>query len=286
MGQRRRDGAFEGIEPDICRAIAITIFGAPKVHFLVQDNVKAFLSGDADIAIRRLTWTFARDVGRGLRFGPVILHDGQTFLVRRGGAVANVADLAGKRICVSTDANFVVTLLRDFARRKMAVHLEIEPTRMAAMDKFLGGGCDAVSADASELASALNAIGTRAGAYQILPVRISQEPLAPMICRGDDAFLDIVNWSIFALIAAAELGIDQSNILQKRQSADPLLRVFFTPGSAKNFTQDWPFHIVSLLGNYDTLYARHLGRQSPANLAPGDNAVRAAGGMLFAPPFR
>jgi general L-amino acid transport system substrate-binding protein len=285
MGLRGPDGIFSGFEADLCRAVAITLFGAPKVNFLTLDTVPQFLASDADIAMRRLTWTFSREAGADLRFGPIVLYDGQTFLVKAEAGIANADALSGRRMCVSTDAAFVANLKRFFGARGLALNIFTFAARQEAEAAFFAGECDAFSADATELASALHARPALSSAYRILPERISKEPLAPLLRKGDDAFFDVVRWSILGLIAAEELGITPENLEAKRKDKDALLRGFFEAPNPEGFTPDWPALLVYQLGNYGLLYERHLGRNAPSRLERGANALAPFGGLIFAPPF-
>jgi len=285
MGLRGQDGTYSGFEADLCRAIAITILGAPRVNFLTLDTVPQFLASDADIAMRRLTWTFTREAGPDLRFGPIALYDGQTFLVKNESGINEAGALSGKRICVSTDAAFVANLKRYFAARNMALNIFTMAARQEAEAAFFAGECDAFSADATELASALNARAELQGRYRILSERISKEPLAPILRKGDDGFFDVVRWSILGLITAEELGITPDTLETKRKNQDALMRAFFEAPNPDGFAQGWTSLLIAQLGNYGMLYDRHLGRGAPAQLERGENALASSGGLLFSPPF-
>ena len=45
----------------------------------------------------------------------------------------------------------------------------------------------------------------------ILPDVISREPLGPLVRKGDPRWLDVVRWTLNALIAAEENGVTQAN---------------------------------------------------------------------------
>ena len=47
---------------------------------------------------------------------------------------------------------------------------------------------------------------------QCLPEIISKEPLGPVVAQGDDQWMDIVAWTLYALINAEELGITSANV--------------------------------------------------------------------------
>lgn len=282
MGKREADGNFSGFEADFCRAVSVTIFGTPKVRFLAIDTLDAFLNSDADMAIRRLTWTFAREAGR-LRFGPIVLHDGQTFLVKEIGGISKIEDLSRKRICTSLDAAFTANLKRAFGERKLSLNMLNSAARTDAEKAFFAGDCEALSADATELASALNARPDIASRYRILPERISKEPLSPVLRRGDEELFDAVRWTFFALVTAEELRVTRQTTLGKTEGP---LRDFLGAPAPPGFAQRWTEKLVRNFGHYGAIYDRHLGRNAPARLARGQNALARDGGLLFAPPFK
>ena len=79
-------GIHQGLDADICRAVAAAIFGDPsKVRFSVVTSaarLPALQSGQIDLLPRTTTWTQSRDTANGLNFTAVTFYDGQGFMVR------------------------------------------------------------------------------------------------------------------------------------------------------------------------------------------------------------
>ena len=226
-------GAWHGFDVDICKAIAAGIFGdATKLRFKPIDTLANFAADrEIDLVLRGLTWTSGREVSGGLRFGPIILYDGQGFLVPKKLNIASPDALSGKSICISTDAGFT-----DFRRglqvyfdnRKLVLKPVVKDRRANAADAFFAGECDAMSADASELAEAVIEKAPHPEDYVILTQQITKEPLAPLLRKGDDQFFDAVRWAIFALIDAEELGVTErqsrAHARQQRSRSQIFLR--------------------------------------------------------------
>ena len=65
-------GAWTGLDVDICRAIAAAMFGdAGKVRYTAlsaQQRFTALQSGEVDVLARNTTWTLSRDTSLGLDF--------------------------------------------------------------------------------------------------------------------------------------------------------------------------------------------------------------------------
>ncbi len=287
---RAERGNYIGFEPDLCRAVAIAIFGTPKIAFKPVTTAQTFLqSNDIDIVFRGLTSSFRREAGTDIRFGPIYLYDGQTFLVRSKMGARTVAQLSRRSICVSSDmyADFMPALQLHFHDRNLVLNAKSVQTRAEAERLFFAGSCDAVTADASELASAVIAHGGSAGEFSIFADHITKEPLAPLLRKGDDQFFDIVRWSLHALVAAEELGITQSSADTARAAATPDIQAFFAPPpQASGLAAGWSYAIVKQLGNYGEVFERHLGAGTAARLPRGLNRLGTQGGLLYAPPIR
>ena len=290
MSQRQADGSFTGFEPDICRAIAAAIFGAPNVAFAPTVTLAAFLESDEiDLVIRGLTRSFRRDVQGSVYFGPTILHNGQTFIVRRSLGAETMEDLSGRTICVSSDvyADFFPPLRRHFDRHGWTFEGVGTQTRAESEELFFAGACDAVTADYAELASAIIKHAEDPADYAVLPGHIEEEPLAPLLRRGDDEFLSLVTWTIYALINAEALGITSANVDAMRGAGDAEIIAFFAePPPGSGFHSEWSAAIIQAVGNYGEIFERHLGASDAANLPRGPNRLWRDGGILYAPPIR
>jgi len=283
-------GAWRGFDIDICKAVAAGIFGdARKIRFKPIDTLVHFAGDpDIDLVLRGLTWTSGREIAGALRFGPILLYDGQGFLVPKALNIASPDALSGKTICVSTDAAFLTGLRTYFRTRNLTLKALVKERRAEAEDAFFAGQCDAMTADASELAEALIGKAPRPDDYTILGQQISKEPLAPLLRKGDEQFFDAVRWSIFALINAEELGIDAANLETMRASPDPDVKFFFAPPPKGTASLDaaWTAAIVKAVGNYGEIYERNLGGGSRAKLPRGLSRLWTQGGLLYAPPIR
>jgi general L-amino acid transport system substrate-binding protein len=127
--------------------------------------------------------------------------------------------------------------------------------------------------------------------YDILPEIISQEPLSPVVRRGDEEWLTLVKWVLFALIEAEERGVTQANARAlQNTSSDPGLRRFLEsrglPEKSLGLSPGWVLRVIESVGNYGEIYERHLGSQSELKPDRGLNRLSTQGGLMYAPPFR
>ena len=122
--------------------------------------------------------------------------------------------------------------------------------------------------------------------HVVLPDRISKEPLGAAVRKGDEQWLDIVKWTVFALINAKELGVTQANADEQLHSEAPavkrLLGVTADHGRLMALDNHWAYWASKAVGNYGEIYARHFG---PIGLPRGRNELWSNGGQLYAPPI-
>jgi general L-amino acid transport system substrate-binding protein len=124
----------------------------------------------------------------------------------------------------------------------------------------------------------------------VLPEVISKEPLGPVVRHGDDQWLDIVKWTLYAMLEAEEMGIDSGNADAKKSDANPgVKRLMGTEGDVgKNLglSADWAYNIVKQVGNYGQSFEAHVGPNTPLQLPRGVNNLWNNGGLMYPMPAR
>ncbi len=288
-------GENTGFDSDYCRAVAAAVLGDPEaVEFrsVATDQRGPLLqSGDIDVLIRNTTWTVSRDTSWGL-FGPTTFYDGQAIMVNSTLTDATEIDeLEGATVCVQSGTTTELNLtdrLGDAITPQ--VFPEIDPTYAA----YEEGRCDAVTSDRSQLVARRTAF-ENPDDHLILEEVMSKEPLGPVAPLGDDAWFNIVKWTVYATIEAEELGITQDNVADMAETSDnPVVQRLLgvTPEGAEPFESglglepDWVVGVISAVGNYGEIYDRNLGPGTPFELERGLNALWTDDGLLYAPPYR
>jgi general L-amino acid transport system substrate-binding protein len=283
-------GQYSGLDVDVCRALAAAVFGTgDRVRFVPAGTVDAFLqSKDVDVVSRRLTWSLQREAA-GLLFGPVTFYDGQGFMVPRARQVRTPRELANARICIVPGTVTEYNLNAYFQSRNIAIRKVLLRSHDQVEAEFSAGRCDALTADLSELGSIHSKLAKRAG-FEILPELISKEPLGPIVRQGDDQFFNILRWTVFALIAAEELGITAANVAEKAGSADLDVKRFLgiVPGNGRALGLDeaWAANVIKAVGNYGEIFERNVGARSPIGFERGRNGLWSGGGLMYAPLLR
>ena len=289
------DGHRRGMEVDFCRAVAAAVIGDPDAIELLRittaNKFAALAAGEIDIALGMTTWTLTRDAGLAADFAGVMFYDGQGFMAWADTGADSLDDLSGTRICVQEGTTSAANVA-DYAS---ANGLSLTPVLLASSDErrdaFMRRQCEVTTGDRSALATTRAALGIPIqSALIMLPEVISREPLGPVVREGDDEWLDIVRWTLFALIQAEDLGIDQAAVLSGDLPDDPesrrLLGLDGGLGAALDLDPDWARRILASVGNYGDMFERHLGSGSPLGLDRGLNRSWRHGGLLYAPAFR
>jgi len=288
-------GKWNGLDVDVCRAIAAAVLSDPeKVKYVplnAQARFTALQSGEIDVLSRNTTFTLTRDASLGLSATAVTYYDGQGFMVPVKSKIKSAKQLKGQTVCVQSGTTTEKNLT-DFSK---ASGLGIKPVVFekleAAEGAYFSGRCVAYTTDASGLASTRNKVAKNPADHIILSDLISKEPLGPMVRRGDDEWTAIVKWTIYGLLEAEEYGVTQANVDDmKANSKDPvvgrLLGSTEDTGKLLGLDKEWLARAIKATGNYGEIFERNVGPKSALQLPRGLNNQWNKGGLQYAIPVR
>ena len=288
------DGVWAGFDVDFCKAVAAAALGdAAKVEFVplgTRDRFDALKSGKVDVLARNTTWTMERETKLGMRFVGVNYMDGQGFMVNKSLGVSSVLTMSQAAICFLTGTTSQANV-EDFFREKQMSYL---PVTFDNLDELVtayeAGKCDTYTADQSQL-YAVRLKLAKPDDNIILPDVISKEPLGPAVRQGDDQWLNIVRWTLYAIVNAEELEVRAADVDDlKAKSASPSIRRLLgaegTFGADMGLDADWAVRAIKSGGNYAEIFDRNLGKGSKLGIERGINALWNAGGLLYVPPVR
>jgi len=286
-------GNWTGLDVDICRAVAAAIFNdATKIKFVplsAKDRFTALQSGEIDVLSRNTTWTLSRDTSLGANFTGVTYYDGQGFLVKKSLKVNSALELNSASVCVQTGTTTEQNLADYFKGNNMKYEVIAFGTADETIKAYESGRCDVFTSDVSQLYAERLKLANAAD-HVVLPEVISKEPLGPMVRHGDDQWFDIVKWTLYAMVGAEELGVNQKNVEEMAKSDKPeLKRAMGTDGNLGEqlgLTKDWIIRIVKAVGNYGESFERNVGAGSKLGIARGLNQLWSKGGIQYAPPIR
>ena len=298
-------GANDGFEIDLCRAVAVAVFGDPKaVEFQIigsaAERGPALASGKIDILAWVNTWSTSRDATWGGNFVHTTLYDGQGFAVPTALGITSAYELEGASVCVAQGTTTELNL-EDFNRQyQLGMNVVTFETVEASIAAYVAGQCDAYTTDRTFLLGEIIAAGGAKDEHIVLPETISEEPISLAVPHGDDQWFDIVKSVIGILIYAEAYDIHSANVPSATTGSAAVDRLFGLDGSwgqeSMGLSQTVAQDVVRELGNYGEVYERHFGSgglgvpRPPGSRnalwadAPCQNCPK--GGQIYAPPFR
>ncbi len=286
-------GLWQGIDTDVCRAIAAATVGdASKTQFVKvtsQTRFTALQTSEVDVLTANVTWTLSRDSSLGLDFVAPIFYDGQGLMVRKDLGVKSAKELDGATVCVepgSTSEKIVADIFRANGISYKPVVIE---DRKELNNAFFNGRCDVHVQSISGLSSGRATAASNPDDFVILPEVYGKDPMGPVVRQGDAQWRDIATWTVYAMMAAEEFGITSKNIDEKKTSDDAdIARLLGTSGElgkTLGLDNEWAYRIIKQVGNYGEVFERTLGKGSPLKLERGINSQWKDGGLIYAPPF-
>ncbi|MEO1161430.1 MAG: amino acid ABC transporter substrate-binding protein [Pseudomonadota bacterium] len=288
------EGNFQGLDVDVCRAVAAAVFGdANAVDYTsvtAKTRFTALQGGEIDMLSRNTTWTYNRDTSLGLDFTGVTYYDGQGFMVRKDLGAKSATELDGATVCTSTGTTTELNLKDYFDGNNMTYKVVAFEKEAEVVAAYEAGRCDVYTTDASALAAARVQL-SNADEHMILPEIISKEPLGPVVRQGDDQWGDIVRWTLWVMDTGEELGITSANVDQiKAETTSPeikrILGIEGEIGVPLKLNNDFAYQIIKQVGNYAESFNRHVGPDTPLGLDRGLNASWKNGGLRYAAPVR
>ena len=286
-------GAWEGMDVDVCRAVAAAVFSdASKVKYIPlggKERFTALQSGEVDILSRNTTWTMTRDATLGLKSTATTYYDGQGFMVNKSLGVKSAKELDGATVCTEGGTTTEMNMADYFNANKMKYTPVVFDNSDQTVKGFESGRCDVLTSDKSQL-FAVRIKLAKPDDVEVLPEIISKEPLGPMVRQGDEQWEMLVKWTVFAMINAEELGINSKNVDEMAKSGSPdvkrMLGYDAPDGTALGAVKDWGYQIVKQVGNYAEVFDRNVGKDSPLKIVRTENNLWNKGGFLYAPPVR
>lgn len=297
---------YSGFDVDFCKAFAIAIFGeaTPETMQLspqtAQTRLPAVSTGEVDVLVRNTTWTLGRDTEAGLDFGPTTFYDGQTLMVRVGEGLESWDALDGVSICTTSGTTTEKNMTDQMDARGLTYELLQFESTADTNSAFMDGRCDVQTSDRSQL-EALRAASDNPAGYLVWTETFSKEPLGPVYRQNDSAWADVVNWTVFGMIQAEELGISSENIdeflrAEGESDDDYVARVGaqvarivdaeLGMGSLLGLENDFMTPVLQQVGNYGEVYERYFSLDGTLPIVRGANELYMNGGLIYAPAWR
>jgi general L-amino acid transport system substrate-binding protein len=287
-------GDWVGFFPDFCRAVAAATLGSASAVEFVELNQRtrfdAIRDGAGDLFSANTTWTLTRDAAMGLQFSGTLYYDGQGFVGPVSLHVKSIKELKQATVCVTGNTTTENNLSEYIKANRLDFKIITLTSNDTSVSTFFSRRCDLYTTDRLALAGIRTGGTSNPDDYTIFPEIISKEPLGPVVRNDDAAWLAIVKWVGFAMIAAEEKGVSSTNLARMRDSSDPevrrLLGVDAGLGKSLGLDERWASRVIEQVGNYGEVFNRNLGAASQLRIERGLNALWMNGGLIYAPPLR
>jgi general L-amino acid transport system substrate-binding protein len=291
FAQTDKSGLWTGFDVDFCRAVAVAIFNDPsKMEFVPLSGSSRFAqlqTGAVDLIARNGSWTMRRDTGFGAAYVGTSFYDGQAIMVPQSLGFVSAYELDNVSICVVDEPEQLANLSEFFFGTQATYNEVLYEDREDLTVAYRSGLCNAVSGPASWL-DALRRELPDPAAQRILPERISKGAFGPMVRDGDDQWFHIVQWVLYALIDAEEVGVTSDNAdslkAAKTHSIRRLLGLEGPDfGAPLGLSRDFVTNVIKAVGNYGEIFQRNFGPSTSSGMVRGQNALWINGGLLYAP---
>jgi polar amino acid transport system substrate-binding protein len=204
FGYRNAENQWVGFSVDLARLVhakAEKKVGKP-VKFEMKESTPAtrlslLTSGAVDLVAGTATITRARR--ESLDFSSVFFVTGAQLLVRRGGPIRGVRDLAGKRVGVLQGSTSEKAIRVKSPQAQVVVFAD-QPAAFAALGQ---GKVDAYANDGVQLAG-LKVKAPTPGDWDVVGEPFTYEPYGMAMRKGDADFRNLVDFTLMGAIESGE----------------------------------------------------------------------------------
>lgn len=281
-------GGWKGLDIDLCRGLAASIFGQSEGHLEIvpiswAQRWPALQSGDIDVVIKLSGWSQSRDTELNLAYSLPYFVAAFHVMAPADLGAESLADLDGGSICVSAGTTTERFLAAYIEKIGIDAEIIVFESGDEVRSAYFNQRCDGLTLLAPPLAAA------RAGAedpeaHVILPDVIALEPEGIIVPEGDPKWLDVQNWMISSLFFAELNGITSENVDEIRANPPSAQIGKFlgtTPGYGERLglPDDWAYNLIKEVGNYAEIYDRNIGQ--PYKLPRAMNNLYTNGGVFY-----
>jgi general L-amino acid transport system substrate-binding protein len=272
-------GAWEGLEVDVCRAVAAAVLGsADRISFhgyAGQAKTRLLAEGADDISFLTGTEIQANALSGRIIPGSAVFIESHALMVPADAGERQVADIPdGSGICFMSGSPLERSLPAYFG----ALGKFWRPVPFSEdgemIDAYNVQRCHAIAHELTTLATVAEQRGINNLESRILREPITTYPVLAATGTSDGEWSAIVAWTVYTLIAA------------DRPSGKWVLggvNAMPAPLTELGLRKSWQAGVVTSVGSYRDMFERNLGAKSPLKLPPGFNAALITGGTLVSP---
>ena len=274
------DGKAQGLELDLCRALASVVLGAEgRLEFTRYDSEKAFAAaraGHEDVMFLTGRELVENHLTGQVIPGPAIFLERTRVIVQEASPYQHLADLDEKPICFQlgdSHAEFHLHGWLEAHRLKMTPMGFREDIEMT--DAYKVRYCHGLAGEETFLADAAHAKDMDGKPSRFLPETLATFPILATSSTQDGELAAILAWTVETLKRA---DAPESYWVRGGVESMPV------EAPALGLEKGWQKKLVDLVGTYGQLFDKNLGEQSELKLERGPNGAVGDQGA-FAPPY-
>lgn len=287
-----KTGKMEGLDVDLCRAVAAAVLGkADAVNYVVVTDKSRFTAvqtGQADVIFAHTTVKPARESAIAVDFLPILFWDGTGAMMKTEDAVASFDELEGATLCTTQGSATEGAIATVLAQKGW----DNEVLTYENLEKLFGAlssdRCAVMMTDKSALA-AWRGNAPDPKVYTILPDTLGKAPFAGFVAANDSRWRNALRWISYGLIEAEERGVTSANTEEFKTSADIDTKKFL--GFEGSYGPDFGLPVsfvadmITQVGNYGEIYDRNIGPDTPYAITRDNtlNALHGDGGVMISP---
>jgi general L-amino acid transport system substrate-binding protein len=262
------DGRLQGLEVDLCRAVATAVLGAgAKIAFhpyLLDPSYDPIRQGTDELSFLTESEIVEAGLTGAVSPGPPVFFESDAVLVPVDASARHVADLAGMNVCAEPGTGAERSIAPWFAARHLALSYFPFQESDEELDAFYAGRCSAMVNELTNIAAIRVEAETDGHPSRILPEPLAAYPIMAVTGLADARWSALVGWIL-------------QSVMRPQPSADAVAATF-------GLAPDWQTAMRRSAGDYDAIFRRNLGSETKLDLPPGQNTLWSEGG-LFCPPY-
>lgn len=284
----RKDKEWNGIDVEICQAIATAVIGRPEAVQIIPVNQEEGFSllekDQIDILNAATPWTMEKELRSNAAFPAIFYYSSLAFITHYNPGAFSMKDYHGAKVCVEATPFLIQELEAFNSRYNLELRLMRQPSLARAKELLYLRRCDLLFARRETLHSEYFKNPPADADLVILPEIVRTYPTGPYIRNDDKELFKILRWLIYALIKAEEKGISSQNIEDFQNTEDPEIQILLGQDkiAAEKLGVDhaWIYRTIALQGNYGDIIRRGLGARSPLNMKRTANQLVKSGGLI------
>lgn len=288
---RDGEGEWQGIDIEMCRAIATALIGRGDAVLPVpvnhEEGFKLLEEGKIDVLTAATPWTFKTDMTKQAVFPAVFYYSALVFLGHYDPDATSMKDYAGKKVCLERSPFLIREL--DYYNKKYELDLKVMslPELGRAKELLYLKRCDLIFDRLETFHSDYFKKRPASVDVVVLPEIVRTYPTGAFIRKGDPELYKAVFWLFNSLIKAEAKGISSQTVDDYQNTRDReiinLVGGDVETAKALGVDPDWLRRTIAERGNYAEIYDRALGDKSPLKIKRSVNNLKEKGGLLV--PF-